>query len=63
MMRFKGRFSVCKISPAYEVAIKGHNTIAQREKLDRNFLIHLTETNKEKDPMVQGSNKMRWRQK
>ena len=48
MMRFKGSFSICKICLAYEVAIKGHNTIAQREQLDRDFLTHLTETKKER---------------
>ena len=48
MMRFKGSFSICKICLAYEVAIKGHNTIAQRDQLDRDFLKHLTETKKER---------------
>ena len=50
MMRFKGSFSICTMCLAYEVAIKGHNTIAllQREKLDRDFLKHLTETKKDR---------------
>ena len=48
MMRFKGSFSICKICLSYELAIKGHNTVAQREELDRNFFGHITETKKER---------------
>ena len=50
MMRYKGAFSVCKISLAYELAIKGQNTIAQLqcEQLDWDFSAHLDETKKER---------------
>jgi hypothetical protein len=48
MMRFKGSFSICKTCLAYELAIKGQNTVAQRKELDQNFLAHITETKKER---------------